>query len=257
MESKEFHNLVVVVDRLLSKDGCKWDRAQNLRSLRGFILEEALELINAIEQNDIEGIEEELGDILYHIVFISRLTKKHGSLERAIKGITHKLIHRHPHIFKEKIEKNEKEVVRDWEKIKAEEKKANSIGYGLIRRFPALLSAYKLGVRSVAFNFDWNNIEQVFDKLQEEILELKAEIYRKRKNKMAIESEVGDILFVVANIARHLNVNPEIALMGTNKKFIRRFDKMQQLIKTDKKDINSLSIDQIESYWQKAKKITG
>ena len=256
METEEFRRLIDVVDRLLSKDGCKWDRAQNLKSLRGFILEEALELIDAIERDDIEGVLEELGDILYHTIFISRLTRKKDNLSRVIRGITQKLIYRHPHIFKHRIRKNENEVVRDWERRKLEEKGANSIGYGLIKRFPALLSAYKLGVRSVAFNFDWDNVDQVFDKLNEEICELKAELKKKRKNKMAIESEIGDILFVVANIARHLNVNPEIALIRTNKKFIKRFDRMYHLINSDGKDIKKLTIEELESYWQRAKRLT-
>ncbi len=254
MESSEFDSLIKMVDRLLSKDGCRWDKSQNLLSLRGFVLEEALELVDALERKDIAAIEEELGDILYHIVFISRLTQKKGSLERAIKGITEKLINRHPHIFRKKKRMKSGDVVKEWERIKIREKKADSIGYGLLPTFTALLSAYKLGIRSESFNFDWENVSQVFGKLSEEIEELKAELRKKRKNKKAIESEIGDILFVIANIARHLGVNPEIALMGTNKKFVRRFDRMYRLITGDKKDIRKMNIAELEEYWQRAKR---
>ncbi|MGB9599489.1 MAG: nucleoside triphosphate pyrophosphohydrolase [Myxococcota bacterium] len=256
MEKEEFQRLIDVVDRLLSKDGCSWDRAQTLSSLRGFVLEEALELIDALDRRKIEDIEEELGDILYHIILISRLTERRDSLKRIIRGITEKLIKRHPHIFKNKKDKKPDEVVRDWEKIKIKEKNVKSIGYGLCSTFPALLSAFKLGVRSMSYNFDWDDIEQVFEKLEEEIGELKAELRRRRKNQKAIEYEVGDILFVVANIAKHLNVNPEVALMKTNKKFIRRFDEMCRLMKKEKRDIHHLEIDELESYWRRAKQIS-
>lgn len=256
MHYREFDKLTKVVDKLLSKDGCKWDRSQDLLSLRGFVLEEALELIDALNKEDVEAIEEELGDILYHIVFISRLTKKRGSLRRAIKGITEKLIDRHPHIFKHRKRLRSRDVVREWERIKFREKGADSIGYGLPPSFTALISAYKLGVRSESFNFDWENVEQVFEKLNEEIEELKSELKKRKKDKRAIESEIGDILFVIANIARHLDVNPEIALMNTNKKFIKRFDKMYSIIEKNKKDIRRLSTEELESYWQKAKQLT-
>jgi len=256
MTNVEFLQLVKTVDRLLSKNGCKWDRSQDLLTLRGFVLEEALELIDALERKDIDQIEEELGDILYQIIFISRLTKKRGSLKRTIKGIRKKLIGRHPHIFKEKRDISSDEVVKKWEEIKIKEKKAESIGYGILRTFPALLSAYKLGVRSESFNFDWDNIEQVFDKLNEEIEELKAELRKKRRDQSAIEYEIGDVLFVIANIARHLGINPEIALRKTNRKFIRRFDEMHRLINENNKDIKKLNIDEMESYWQLAKRHT-
>ncbi len=255
MESREFEKLIEVVDRLLSKDGCSWDRSQNLKSLRGFVLEEALELIDALDKRDIESVIEELGDIMYHIIFIARLTRKEDALSDAIKSIREKLIYRHPHIFHRREKKNTKEVVLDWERIKIKEKNANSIGYGLIHSFPALLSSYKLGARSESYNFDWDSVEPIFKKLYEEVNELKAELKKRRKNRQAIEYEIGDILFVVSNIARHLNVNPEIALMKTNKKFIKRFDKMCSLIRWDKKDISRLSIDEMESYWQRAKRL--
>lgn len=256
MEKDEFQKLVNIVDKLLSKDGCRWDRAQTFTTLRGFVLEEALELIDALNRKNIKDIEEELGDILYHIIFISRLTRKKDSLKKTIKGISEKLIKRHPHIFKQPKDKKPEDVVKDWERIKIKEKNADSIGYGLIDTFPALLSAFKLGVRSESYNFDWENVEQVFEKLYEEIDELKRELKKKKKNRRAIEYEIGDILFVVANIARHLNINPEIALMNTNKKFIRRFDMMYKLMKEEKKDIHKLSINELESFWQRAKQIT-
>lgn len=255
MESREFERLIKVVDRLLCGNGCRWDKAQSLRSLRGFVLEESLELVDALGRRDIEAIIEELGDILYHIVFIARLTRRRDSLIKAIKGVREKLINRHPHIFHKKESKSHREVVRDWERIKMKEKGACSIGYGLIRSFPALLSAYKLGVRSESYNFDWKNIQQVVGKLNEEIGELKEVLSRKRRDKRTIEYEIGDILFVIANIARHLDINPEIALKRTNRKFIRRFDRMYSLIQEEGKDIQSLSIEQIESYWQRAKRL--
>ncbi|MCX7943036.1 MAG: nucleoside triphosphate pyrophosphohydrolase [Deltaproteobacteria bacterium] len=255
MIKDDFSRLVSVVNRLLSKDGCKWDKSQDLKSLRGFVFEEVLELIDALEREDINDIEEEIGDILYHIVFISKLTKRKDSLKKAITRITDKLIKRHPHVFMNKKDMTPTEVVKEWENIKREEKNTESIGYGLFPFLSSLLIAYKLGVRSKSFNFDWENVEQIFEKLEEEINELKLELKKKRRNKDAIESEIGDVLFVIANIARHLNINPEIALMNTNKKFIGRFDKMNQLIKTDKKDIRNLSIEELEFYWQKAKRI--
>lgn len=255
MGRDSFQALIKIIDRLLSKEGCRWDRSQDLFSLRGFVLEEALELIDALSRRDLDAIEEELGDILYHVVFISRLTGRKDSLTRAIKGICNKLITRHPHIFGSRRNLRADEVVKEWEKIKLKEKKAESIGYGISPFFPSLLIAYKLGVRSVSYNFDWEDLGQVFEKLNEEIGELKEELKRRRKNRKAIESEIGDILFVVANIARHLNVNPEIALMNTNKRFIKRFDRMCELIKKDKKDIHRLDIIQLEDYWQRAKKM--
>ncbi|MCX7958702.1 MAG: nucleoside triphosphate pyrophosphohydrolase [Deltaproteobacteria bacterium] len=254
MAENEFKRLTEVVDRLLSKDGCKWDRSQNFSTLRGFVLEEALELIDALDRGDTEEIEEELGDILYHIIFISRLTGKKDSLKRAISGITEKLIRRHPHIFENRKKMRSGEVVREWERIKIREKNADSIGYGLLPSFTALISAYKLGVRSCSFNFDWKNVQQVFEKLDEETGELKSELRKKRKDRRAIESEIGDILFVVANIARHLGVNPEIALMKTNRKFIRRFDRMYRMVQQENKDIKEMDVNELEYYWQRAKK---
>ncbi len=255
MSRDKLRRLVKVVDTLLSKNGCRWDKKQNLHSLKGFVLEEALELIDALDRRDLFSIEEELGDILYHIVFISRLTRKKGSLDRAITGITNKLINRHPHIFKKKKLMKSGDVIKEWERLKIKEKNADSIGYGLLPTFTALLSAYKLGIRSESLNFDWEDLNQIFEKLNEEIEELKAEIERKRRDKRAIESEIGDILFVIANIARHLGINPEIALQKSNKKFISRFDKMYQLIKRENKDIIKLNISELEEYWQRAKRM--
>lgn len=255
MESREFKKLIKVVDGLLGRDGCKWDKAQTLRSLRGFVLEESLELVDALDRRDIEAIIEEIGDLLYHIVFIARLTRQRDSLIKAIKWVREKLINRHPHIFYKRENRSRKEVVRNWERIKMKEKEASSIGYGLVRSFPALLSAYKLGVRCESYNFDWENIQQVVGKLDEEIRELKEALSRKRRDRRAIENEIGDILFVIANIARHLSINPEIALRRTNRKIIRRFDRMCSLIQEEGKDIQSLSIDQIEPYWQRVKRL--
>ncbi len=251
---KEFNKLIKILKRLRNPiNGCPWDRKQTPHSLREYILEEAHELVEAIDIGSIEKQKEELGDLLLQIIFLSQLQreKNYFSIRDVIETITRKLIRRHPHIFGTTTVHTAEEVRQNWEKIKKKEKKKESILSDYPDRMPALSHAKRIAEQASSVGFDWDDPLKALEKVEEEIEELKQEISSKNSEK--IEEEIGDILFAVANTARLAHINPEFALKSTNKKFIRRFRFIENSLKEQGKDINRTSLEEMEALWQQAK----
>jgi tetrapyrrole methylase family protein / MazG family protein len=251
---KELDKLTKIMKRLRNPiNGCPWDRKQTPHSLREYVLEEAHELVEAIDLNSVEKQKEELGDLLLQVVFLSQLHREKGnfSMKEVIATINHKLITRHPHIFGDSTVNSAEEVRQNWEKIKKKTKKKKSILSDYPAMMPALSHAKRIAEQASSVGFDWNDPLPALDKVEEEIEELKAEI--RSGNREKIEEEIGDILFAVSNVARLSHVNPEFALKSTNKKFISRFRYIEEQLKAEGKDINETSLEEMEELWQEAK----
>jgi len=243
--------LLDIMDDLRAE--CPWDRKQTFDTLRHLTIEEVYELADAIICGNIEEIEKELGDILLHIIFYAKIAeeKKAFDIADVAKTISEKLIYRHPHIYGNVKVSNEKEVKENWEKLKLKEGK-KSVLEGVPKSLPAMIKAIRIQEKAKGVGFDWDHKEQVWEKVKEEINELKTEI--KKQDKEKIEEEFGDVLFALINYARFLNINPETALEKTNKKFIKRFQSLETKIKNKGKDLKEMSLDEMETYWQQAKK---
>jgi MazG family protein len=251
---KEFNKLIKIMKLLRNPvNGCPWDRKQSPRSLREYILEEAHELVEAIDMGSIDKQREELGDLLLQIVFMSQIhrEKNHFSIRDVIDTINRKLITRHPHIFGDVTVQSAEEVKQNWEKIKKEEKNSSSILSDYPATMPALSHAKRVAEQASSVGFDWDDPLRALDKVEEEIEELKKEI--KAGHHKKVEEELGDILFAVANVARLTHVNPEFALKHTNQKFVNRFRYIEEQLKQQGKDINETSLEEMEEIWQKAK----
>jgi len=252
---KEFDKLVRIMKKLRHPEsGCPWDNKQTEESLREYILEESHELIEAIEGKDPDKIREELGDLLLQIVFLTRLQeeKGHFTIREVLETIIGKLVHRHPHIFGDTKVSDAEEVRVNWERIKMDEKKKESILSDYPERMPALLTAHRIASQASGVGFDWNNALQALEKVEEEAGELKREIQEQRMAEA--EQEIGDLLFAVANVARLLRINPEFALAGTNRKFSKRFRFIEKEMKKAGKDIRHSTLEEMESLWQQSKK---
>ena len=221
---KAFERLLNIMDELREK--CPWDKKQTIQSLRYLTIEELYELSDAIIDNDMDEVKKELGDILLHIVFYCRIgsEKKHFDIEDVINSICAKLIHRHPHIYGDTKVSNEYDVKKNWEKLKLKEGK-KSVLEGVPKSLPAIVKAFRIQEKVRGIGFDWDNKNQVWQKVLEEIEELKVEV--NKGNKDRIESEFGDLLFALTNYSRFIDVNPEDALERTNKRFIKRFQIME------------------------------
>lgn len=243
--------LLDIMDDLRAE--CPWDRKQTFDTLRHLTIEEVYELADAIICGNIEEIKKELGDILLHIIFYAKIAeeKKAFDIADVAKTISEKLIYRHPHIYGNVKVSNEKEVKENWEKLKLKEGK-KSVLEGVPKSLPAMIKAIRIQEKAKGVGFDWDHKEQVWEKVKEEINELKTEI--KKQDKEKIEEEFGDVLFALINYARFLNINPETALEKTNKKFIKRFQSLETKIKNKGKDLKEMSLDEMETYWQQAKK---
>lgn len=256
----DFYGLVELMARLRSPDGCAWDRAQKIEDLRPYIMEEAMELVSAIDSGDEKKIREELGDLLFEIIFVTRIEEEKGyfAIDDVITAIAEKMIERHPHVFGEdgadgKVPTKE-EVNRRWEEIKADKRGGGSVLDGVSEELPALLIAEKYGRRASDVGFDWEDIPGVLEKIEEEITELKGA--KARGSKPDIEEEMGDLLFSVVNLCRFLGVNAELALRGANRKFSRRFKGVEKILKGRGVPVGSMkdmSIDQLEELWREAK----
>ena len=246
-----FDRLLTIMDELREK--CPWDKKQTLQTLRHLTIEETYELGDAILDNDLGEVEKELGDLLLHIVFYSKIGSETNSFDIAsvANGICEKLIQRHPHIYGDVKVENEEDVKKNWEQLKLKEGK-NSVLEGVPRSLPALVKAYRIQDKVAGVGFDWEKPEQVFEKVQEELSELQAEINTNNKDK--IEAEFGDVLFSFINYARFLNINPENALERTNKKFIKRFQYLEEQSKRLSKAIKNMSLDEMNIFWEEAKK---
>ena len=249
-KEKAFIRLVEIMDKL--REECPWDKKQTISSLRYLTIEEVYELSDAILDEDFEEIKKELGDLLLHIVFYSRIAseKNKFDISDVLNTISDKLIHRHPHIYGNIKVKDEKDVKENWEKLKLKEGK-NSVLEGVPKSLPAVVKAYRIQEKVRGIGFDWQNKEQVWDKVLEEIQELKDEEINKSDR---IEDEFGDLLFALINYSRFININPEDALEKTNKRFIKRFQILESLVKKDEKEFSDLSFEEMNLFWEKAKK---
>ncbi|MDI3521288.1 MAG: tetrapyrrole methylase family protein / MazG family protein [Anaerophaga sp.] len=252
-EKKEaFGRLLKIMDELREK--CPWDRKQTNESLRTLTIEETYELADAIIENSDEAIKKELGDLLLHIVFYAKIGEEKGTftIEDVIESLIEKLIYRHPHIFGETKVKNATEVEQNWEQLKLKEKNGNrSVLAGVPKSLPAMVKANRIQDKARGVGFDWEHRDQVWEKVQEELAELKDEMIKGRQD--AIEDEFGDLFFSLINAARLYGVNPENALERTNHKFIKRFNYLEQ--KTIKQGINlkDLTLAQMDEIWNEAK----
>lgn len=231
---------------------CPWDKKQTIHSLSTQTIEELYELIDAIATEDWNNIKEELGDLLLHLMFYSRIAEEKGLFgwQDVIESVCNKLVRRHPHIYETVQVKDEAEVKQNWEQLKLKEGK-KSVLQGVPNALPALVKAYRIQDKAKQVGFDWDNMQDVLDKVKEEINELQEAI--NDKNPDAIESEFGDVMFSLVNYGRHLNVNPEQALERTNTKFKRRFEFMETIISEEAKDMKAMNLEELDLYWNKAK----
>jgi tetrapyrrole methylase family protein / MazG family protein len=252
----KFERLVKIMAVLRGEKGCPWDKQQDHRTLMPYVIEEAYEVIEAIEENKPNRIAEELGDLMLQIVFQAQVAKDNGefTISNVLDHINDKLIRRHPHIFGDVEATTPGEVIKNWEEIKLKEKGATlrkSLLDGIPAALPALLYARRLQERASGVGFDWESIDGVLEKAEEEIEELREAIQTGDKDK--ITDELGDLLFVLVNVGRWLEVNPEEALRKTSKKFIRRFSHIEQKAKMMGKDLSEMNIYEMEDIWQSSK----
>ena len=245
-----FNRLLDIMDELREK--CPWDKKQTLESLRHLTIEETYELADAILDNDLDEIKKELGDVLLHIVFYAKIgsEKKAFDIADVANSISDKLVDRHPHIYGDVEVKNEKEVQQNWEKLKLKEGKS-SVLEGVPKSLPAVVKANRIQDKVAGVGFDWEEPQQVWEKVQEELSELNDEITK--GNKDNIESEFGDVLFSMINYARFIGVNPENALEKTNKKFIKRFQFLEKAAKKEGKKLSDMSLAEMDVHWEKSK----
>ena len=252
-KTKAFGRLLTIMDEL--REQCPWDKKQTMDSLRYLSIEELYELSDAILDKDMQEIKKELGDILLHIVFYARIASETNDFDIAdvINSLCDKLVHRHPHIYGNVAVADVDEVKKNWEKLKLKEGK-KSVLEGVPRSLPAIVKAFRIQEKVRGIGFDWDNKVQVWEKVLEEIEELKVEIEKGDQDR--IESEFGDVLFALTNYARFIDVNPEDALERTNKRFIKRFQIMEKIIKNAGLDFHNMRLEEMDVYWKDAKLIS-
>ena len=249
-----FGRLLDIMDTL--REECPWDRKQTLETLRHLTIEETYELADAIEGNDLQEIKKELGDLMLHMVFYSKIGSEKGAFDVAdvLNAVCEKLIHRHPHIYGDVEANTEEEVKANWEAIKLKEKGTSSVLQGVPRGLPALVKAIRIGDKARGAGFDWDKPEDVWGKIKEELTEF--EESQLSQNQKDIEGEFGDLLFSLINFARLSEIDPELALERTNKKFIFRFSYMEQKAKESDKSLSIMSLDEMEKLWVEAKTLS-
>jgi len=247
-----FKRLLDIMDDLREK--CPWDHKQTLESLRKLTIEETYELADAIVENDLEELKGEIGDIMLHMVFYSKIASEQGAFDitDALNAICDKLVHRHPHIYGDVKVANEEEVKANWEQLKLKEGKT-SVLQGVPMSLPAMVKANRIQEKARGVGFDWDNKEQVWAKVEEELGELKDEVDTKASIDR-IEDELGDVLFSVINYARFIDVDPEMALERTNRKFIKRFQFLENEVKKEGKELNNMTLTEMDAIWSEAKK---
>ncbi|HVS82667.1 MAG TPA: nucleoside triphosphate pyrophosphohydrolase [Pyrinomonadaceae bacterium] len=268
-----FTDLVALMDRLRSPGGCPWDREQTYATLAPMLLEEAYEAFDALaeaREGRPDALREELGDLLFQITFFARVAAERGefTIDDVIEQVHAKMVRRHPHVFGETTAGDSAEVLRNWEAIKAEEKRAagklagdtagTSILDGVSAKAPALMEAHQLSTKAARVGFDWQNVADIFEKLQEEIDELRAAISthadtNTEADHARVREELGDLLFVVTNIARHMQVEPEAALKLTNRKFRRRFGYIESKLSERNRKFDETTLEELEELWQEGK----
>ncbi len=252
MDNNKFIALIQIMEKLRSEDGCPWDKQQTHESLREYLLEETYEVLESIETKNQDALKEELGDLLLQIVFHAQIASenKQFNVNDVIDSITEKLIRRHPNVYgNQKIDTPE-EQEKNWEKIKRQEGRESVID-GVPKELPALLRAYRIQSKAAQVGFDWKEIADVWSKFKEETSELQQAISEKNENK--IEEELGDLLFTLVNISRFLKSNPENALRRTIEKFNHRFHIIEQEIKSQSKNIEDCSLEELDSIWNRIK----
>jgi len=267
-----FNDLVSLMERLRSLDGCPWDREQTYATLAPMLLEEAYEAFEAVElarEGQANELRDELGDLLFQIVFYAQVAKERGDFTIAdVTSTVHdKMVRRHPHVFGDARADSTADVLKSWEAIKAAEKQAaqtigddtkTSLLDGVSTKVPALMEAHQLSTKAARVGFDWEKLEDIFDKLNEEVAELRAAIQThsdsdNEENHARVREEIGDLLFAVTNIARHLKVEPEAALKLTNRKFRHRFRHIENSLSAQQRSFESANLAELESLWQEAK----
>lgn len=250
----KFSELLDIMDKL--RAGCPWDKKQTLESLRYLTIEETYELSDAIIENNLDEIKKELGDLLLHVVFYAKIgaEKNAFTIDDVLDGINQKLISRHPHIFSDVKAETSDEVKANWEAIKLKEKGRKTVLEGVPKSLPAMVKAYRIQEKARGVGFDWENSEQVLDKVNEEFNELQHELQNGGSDER-IESEFGDLLFALINYARFINVNPDDALERTNRRFIKRFNYVESQTIQKGKSLHEMTLDEMNVYWDEAKKM--
>ncbi len=248
---KAFERLLNIMDDL--RTGCPWDKEQTMESLRHLTIEEVYELADAILDKNLQEVKGELGDLMLHIVFYAKIgsEKKAFDITDVLNAISDKLVFRHPHIYGDVSVNGAEDVLNNWEKLKLKEGK-KSVLEGVPRSLPPLIKAYRIQEKVKGVGFEWKEREQVWDKVMEELQELKHEVDT-NASKEKVEDELGDLLFAIVNYARYVGVNPEDALERTNKKFIRRFQYIETESAKDGKKVEDMSLEEMDEYWNKAK----
>jgi MazG family protein len=256
--SDAFDRLVGIMDRLRDPGGCPWDREQTLHTLSGYLLEEAYEVVEAVQRGEPDTLREELGDLLLQIVFMAKIAREYAwfDVDAVADAISDKMVRRHPHVFGEREVADAVEVKRNWEEIKAAERgdDGRSALDGVPASLPGLLKAFRMTEKAAAIGFDWERPADVVTKLREEVDELDAEVsHLEDADPDRVRAEMGDVLFVLANLARHLGVEPETALQETNAKFLDRFRFMEQVARADGRPLDGMTLAELDALWQRAK----
>ena len=249
----KIEELVEIVNQLRGPDGCPWDREQTSHSLIPYFVEEVYEVIESIDERNWDSLKEELGDLLLHIIFQASIAEKDEKFKfvDTIINVNNKLINRHPHVFGKSKADAAFHAKQNWEAVKHKEKGRESRLDGVPKSLPSLIQGQRLQQKASYVGFDWDKIDQVWEKVNEEILELKeAESIGEKKH---IEEEIGDLLFAIVNLSRHLDVSAENALRQTNRKFIRRFKKVEQTIKSRGKELDEVTLEEMDSIWNQIK----
>ena len=249
---KAFDRLLTIMNEL--REQCPWDKKQTMQTLRHLTIEETYELGDAILDNDLEEVKKELGDLMLHLVFYAKIGSETNDFDIAdvLNTVCEKLIHRHPHIYGDVKVENEDDVKRNWENLKLKEGK-KSVLEGVPNSLPALVKANRIQDKVAGVGFDWEQPEQVWEKVEEELSEFKEEV--QKGNKDAMESEFGDVLFSMVNYARFLKINPENALERTNKKFSKRFVYLEEKAKSLNKELKDMTLTEMDIFWEEAKKL--
>ena len=253
MSENKFNELKSVISELREK--CPWDKKQTFQSLRSLTIEEVYELSEAIINKDPKNIEEDSGDLLLHVLFYAKLGEEKSlfSINTIIEKLIYKLKERHPHIYGNQRADSPEEVEANWEKIKKRKRKSNETLANISKKLPPLVKAMRIQEKVKAVGFDWEKKEQVLNKIDEELKELKKEV-KKKQNNEKIENELGDLLFSVINFARFIDIDPEKSLEKTNIKFIKRFNSMEKNILEKGKELNKMSLSEMDEYWEMVKK---
>ena len=250
----QFVKLLDIVEKLRSPNGCPWDKEQTHESLLPYFLEEAYEVIESIEEKNWDNLNEELGDVMLHLALQAQISKEEErfSIADSLENINKKLIHRHPHVFGDIIANNPHEVKKNWEDIKHQEKRRKSRLDGVPQSLPALTRAHRLQQKASHVGFDWDSLDMVWRKFYEEIDEVKTAY--NLNNRISMEEEIGDLLFSVVNLARHMKLDSEDMLRRANKKFIKRFGAIEKDLTSRGKDISEATLDEMDAIWGKIKK---